>query len=193
MSDTINNFFLPDCRPCSNTLDTLLAQNEVFNQDTGNWKYQGTVSEWWLQGHEYECQSSSLLLCRKLSNLEVYICKSAQMIIEVTSKENIWNNYLHHSFTGLICSLREHNTAKSHCTFVNFRTDLVSEWQTKRIKNRNATKDDYFLRMTQVSPYLDLIFAKWFLIPASCTFHASFLRFSTRQCISGKACCSLQN
>lgn len=112
--------FPPDWRPCSNTLDTLLAQNEVFNQETGNWKYQGTVSEWWLQGHEHECQSSSLLLCRKLNNLEVYICKSARMIIEVTSKENIWNNYLHHSFTVLICSWREQRTAKSQCMFIFF-------------------------------------------------------------------------
>lgn len=40
MSETINNFLTA---ASSNTLDTLLAQNEVFNQETGNWKYQGTV------------------------------------------------------------------------------------------------------------------------------------------------------
>lgn len=82
---------------------TLLAQNEVFNQETGNWKYQGTV----LSGdYKGERASANVTVFYPAGSWETFKSTFVNQAwwLQQSPAKNIWNNHLHHSSTVLICS-----------------------------------------------------------------------------------------
>lgn len=111
-----------------------------------DWKLEVLVHsfEWWLQGREGECQSNSLLPCRKLRNLQVYICKSGPMITAVTSKEHMKQLFapFFHCFNLLLKWTRWSPESLAFCLY-KFRAcsrifhGTVSKGKTKEIISKS--------------------------------------------------------
>lgn len=113
----------------------------------------GHSFEWWLQGHECECQSNSLLHCRKLRNLQVYICKSAWMITAVTSKEHMKQLFapFFHSFNLLLKWTQWYWEPLVLCLWKFRETSYLSKQHLKLLKSRNVTKNYCFLIVKSLS------------------------------------------